>query len=182
MTVPSYGQTGQSPATTAPYGGAFVDPEPTNSPRRIVAVTARIITYVLYFYILVVEAVLLLGFLLLLFGANPSSPFVQWAYRNLERTMEPFRGIFAPIELGVAGNDVPAVFETSIVFAMVVYGIVALVIHAAIDWLTNRIAKIDRDDRIAQLRARAEQEAALAAYQTNDPLAAPLDPPGAESG
>ncbi len=85
---------------------------------------ARAVSYFVYVYLLIVEAILLMGFLLLLFGANPSSGFVEWAYRNLERAMRPFRGIFAPVEIGTAGNDVEAIFDTSIVFAMIMYAII----------------------------------------------------------
>jgi Kef-type K+ transport system membrane component KefB len=60
--------------------------------------------------------------------------------------MRPFRGIFEPIELGVTHADVPSVLETSVVFAMIVYGIVALVINAFIEWLGARLNRLDRED------------------------------------
>jgi hypothetical protein len=154
-------------------------------PRRLVVWVTRLISYVVYFYILLVEIILLLGFILLLFGANPESGFVDWAYRNLDRVMEPFRGIFSPIEIGQTGDDVPAVFATSVLFAMVIYGIVALVLHAVIQWLTNRIDMIDRDQRAAVQReeydrATAELEARRAAAglpPTNPAPIAPTIPP-----
>jgi len=123
---------------------------------RIAAWLARALTYLIYFYVIVVEVVLLIGFFLLLVGANPSAGFTQWAYRNLEGAMEPFRGIFAPIEIGVAGNDVPAVFETSILFAMIVYGLVAMGLNAIISWLTNRINRMEREEAIERSRAEAK--------------------------
>jgi hypothetical protein len=106
---------------------------------------ARAVSYLVYAYLLVVEAILLMGFLLLLFGANPSSSFVDWAYRNLDRAMRPFRGIFAPVEIGLAGNDVEAIFDTSIMFAMIVYAIIAIAVSALIAWLTTRISRVDRE-------------------------------------
>ena len=66
--------------------------------------------------------------------------------------MSPFRGIFAPIELGTTANDVPAVLDTSILFAMIVYAIVLLGLRELIDWLTLRL-----------LRARHEQVRPVAA-------------------
>jgi len=105
---------------------------------------ARAVSYLVYAYVLAVEAILLLGFTLLLFGANPSSSFVEWAYRNLDRAMRPFRGIFAPVEIGIAGNDVLAIFDTSIIFAMIIYAVVAIAVGALIAWLTSRINRIDR--------------------------------------
>ncbi len=56
---------------------------------------SRAVTFLIYLYVLFVEIILLLGFLLLLGGANPSSSFVEWVYRSLDRAMKPFRGIFA---------------------------------------------------------------------------------------
>ncbi len=128
----------------------------TTSPRRAVVWVARAVSYLVYGYVLLVELVLFLGFFLLLFGANPSSGFAEWVYRSLANAMEPFRGIFAPIELGTTGNDVVAVFETSVLFAMIVYGVVALALHAVIDWLSARIAKIERIEAVEAARARAE--------------------------
>jgi hypothetical protein len=87
----------------------------------------------------------------LLFGANPSAGFTDWVYRNLARVMAPFRGIFTPIELGTTAGNVPSIFETSVLFAMVVYGILAMLLSALISWLTTKL-----------LTLRA-QEAALAA-------------------
>ncbi len=121
---------------------------------------AKGVTWLLLAYLVIVQIVLFLGFLLRLFGANPSSSFVQWAYRNLENAMEPFRGIFAPVELGTAGNDVPATLDTSIIFAMVVYGILALVVSAAVNWLSGRIHRLDVDEqrqRDALMRERELQ-------------------------
>ena len=154
-------------------------------PKRVVVWVTRLISYVVYFYVMLVEIILLLGFVLLLFGANPNSGFVDWAYRNVDRVMEPFRGIFSPIEIGETGNDVPAVFETSVLFAMVIYGIIALLLHAAIQWLTHRMDLIDRDQRAEAQRkeyerASAELEARRAAAglpPTNPAPVAPTIPP-----
>jgi hypothetical protein len=113
-----------------------------------------------------------------LFGANPSAGFTQWVYRNLDRVMSPFRGIFTPIELGVTGSDVPSIFETSVLFAMIIYGIVALLFSALIGWLSGRLNQVvDAETELerraeyqrrldavaAQEAARAAQEAARAA-------------------
>lgn len=154
-------------------------------PKRVVVWVTRLISYIVYFYVLLVEIILLLGFILLLFGANPSSGFVSWAYRNLDRVMEPFRGIFSPIEIGETGNDVPAVFETSVLFAMVIYGIIALILHAIIQWLTHRMNLIDADQRAEAQRqeyerASAELEARRAAAglpPTNPAPVAPVTAP-----
>lgn len=119
---------------------------------------ARAVSYLVYAYLLVVEAILLIGLLLLLFGANPSSSFVAWAYRNLERAMRPFRGIFASVEIGTAGNDVEAIFDTSIMFAMIMYAIVAIAVSALIAFLTARISKVDREVALDSARDQHQRE------------------------
>jgi uncharacterized membrane protein YcgQ (UPF0703/DUF1980 family) len=158
--------------------------------RKVVLWIARAVSYVVYFYLIVVEIILLIGFFLLLFGANPTAGFTQWAYRNLERVMEPFRGIFPPIDLGTTGNDVQAVFDTSVLFAMIIYGIVALVLGALIQWLTSRLEQIhdveEYQRRTAELAAqqaeidqRREAAARAAAVQAAADQAAAHEGPGA---
>jgi hypothetical protein len=70
-----------------------------------VARVARALTYLVYAFVLLAIVVLLFGFFLLLFGANPDAPF-------------------------------------AILFAMIVYGLAALVLRALIEWLTDQIAEM----------------------------------------
>ena len=79
------------------------------------------------------------GLLLLLFGANPDASFAEWVYRALDRVMKPFRGIFESVDL--SGNSV---LDVSVLFAMIVYGMLALALRALIDWLTYRIFLVQR--------------------------------------
>jgi len=95
---------------------------------------ARTLTYLVYAFVIVALIILVLGFFLLLFGANPDAPFAEWVYRSLARVMAPFRGIFEPVPLN--GNSV---LDTSVLFAMIVYGISGMVLNALIDWLTGRL-------------------------------------------
>lgn len=152
-----------APQTTPPpqTSAAQLEPidESTQHPmRKAILWVARALTWLINAYILIVEVILLLGFLLLLGGANPSSSFVEWAYRNLERAMRPFRGIFAPVEIGTAGNDVPAIFDTSIVFAMIVYAIIAIAVSALISWLTSLLHKVDRETAFQEAQERHQRE------------------------
>jgi uncharacterized protein YggT (Ycf19 family) len=109
----------------------------TNTAPLAVARVARAMTYLVYAFVLVALVLLLLGFFLLLFGANPHTPFAEWVYRSLERVMEPFRGLFEPVAL-----DGRSVLDVSVLFAMIVYGLVALLLHALIEWLTGRVAEL----------------------------------------
>ena len=133
---------------------------------------SRAISYVVYAYLMIVEIILFLGFLLLLLGANPSSSFVDWIYRSMDRAMRPFRGIFEPIEIGVTQANVPSIFETSVVFAMIVYAILALVIHALTEWLNGRLHRLDREDE--EYRRQQLVNQSLAASSTAQAPAAPV--------
>ncbi|MFW2332408.1 hypothetical protein [Ilumatobacter sp.] len=170
------------PATTAPAPEP-IDDSTQHPMRRAMLWIARAITWLLNAYILIVEIILLLGFLLLLGGANPSSSFVQWAYRNLDRAMKPFRGIFEPIEIGTTSGDVPAVVETSVLFAMIVYGIVLIVVQALMQWLNSRVTRLDREDeeyqrqQVADRRMAAmRQQSAAYANTATQPAAPPAAP------
>jgi uncharacterized protein YggT (Ycf19 family) len=113
-----------------------------------VARIARALTYLAYALVIVALIILLLGFFLQLFGANPDAPFAEWLYRGLRRVMSPFRGLFEPVEL-----DGRSVLDVSILFAMLVYGIVGLALHAIIEWLTRLIVAMRVDETAARGRA-----------------------------
>lgn len=119
-------------------------PRHAHPQRRVLLLGARALVWVVYAYVVVTEVVLTLGFLLLLFGANPDASFVAWAYRSLDRAMEPFRGMFTPIDLNVSANaDVGAVLDTSVLFAMLVYAFAAWAVHALLTWLTEQIQRAE---------------------------------------
>ena len=153
--------------------------------RKAIVWVVRALSYLVYFYLIVVEIVLFIGFFLLLFGANPSAGFTQWAYRNLDRVMAPFRGIFTPIQLGTTTADVQATFDTSVLFAMIIYGIVALVLSAFIGWLSGRLgqiyaaeAEIEREAEVAAQQAAAQ--AAVAQQPAVPPSSATTATPAAQ--
>jgi uncharacterized protein YggT (Ycf19 family) len=102
---------------------------------------ARLLTYLVYAFVLVAMTILAFGFFLLLFGANPEAPFAEWVYRSLARVMAPFRGLFEPVPLN--GDSV---LDTSVLFAMIVYGLVGLLLSTLIDWLTQRLAMLRRQE------------------------------------
>ena len=62
---------------------------------------AKVLVWLVYAYFLIAIIILVLEFFLLLFNASTDASFTQWVYRNGDRVMEPFRGIF-PAE--TAGN------------------------------------------------------------------------------
>jgi hypothetical protein len=101
----------------------------------------RALSYLVYFWVMASLVILTLGFFLKLFAANPEAGFTEWVERNLDRTMEPFRGIFPDAPVGDTGS----VFDTSILFAMIVYGLVAVGFRALLDWLTFRLTLVEAE-------------------------------------
>jgi hypothetical protein len=145
--------------------------------RRVILWGSRAVSYFVYVYILFVEIILSLGFFFLLFGANPSASFTEWLYRSLERAMEPFRGIFTPIELGTtSGSDVLSVFDTSVLFAMIVYMVLGLVVHAFIAWLSTRLYRLDVEEERLRREALIGEEVARRQMAVADTQAG-LTPP-----
>jgi hypothetical protein len=154
---------------------AVTSDDSSRSTKKVVAWIARALAYLIYAYLIIVEIILILGFFLLLFGANPSSGFVDWAYRNLHRVMEPFEGIFSPIAITTTANDVPAVFETSVLFAMIVYGIFAILVSSAVHWLNRIVHRLDREEDEAE-RRKAYAEAIRQNTSPLDPTLPQMPP------
>ena len=57
-------------------------------------------------------------------------------YRSANRVLEPFRGIFPTV---THGNG--SVIDFAVVFAIIMYGILASVVHALVSWLDNQIIR-----------------------------------------
>ena len=121
--------------------------------KSTILTVGKVVTGVVYAIILVYIVILTLAFLLRLFGANPAAGFAEWVYTAAADIMEPFRGIFPSTELGDR-----AVFDASLLFAIIVYSIVALALHAAITWFTTRqVALRHQADRERYLEALDRQ-------------------------
>jgi uncharacterized protein YggT (Ycf19 family) len=107
----------------------------TNESTTIIGLrTGRALTYLLYAFAILTLVILTLGFILELFGANPDAAFAQWVYRSLTHVMSPFRGLFDAMQLNRKST-----LDLSLLFAMIVYGLVAMCLHALINWLTGRL-------------------------------------------
>ncbi len=121
---------------------------------------AKAVVVLVYVFVLIDLVLLTLGFFLRLFGASTDAEFTRWVYRNVDRIMEPFRGMFP----SHAVSDV-SVVDTSLLFAMVVYAILGIAVHALVTWLTSKIVAIRERDRIA---ARERQRAAAATARQSE--------------
>jgi hypothetical protein len=71
--------------------------------------------------------------------------------------MAPFRGLFEPVTF----SD-KSVLDTSMLFALIVYSIVALALHAAIRWLTGKITEGVAATAVATAAATAAPAAGTA--------------------
>jgi uncharacterized protein YggT (Ycf19 family) len=101
-----------------------------------VGTISKWLLWLIYAWVVINLVLLFLAFWLRLLGANPTAGFTQWVYDSVSRSMAPFRGIFEPIVL----TD-ESVLDTSLLFAMIVYGLVALFLRAGLDWITDRLAQ-----------------------------------------
>jgi len=77
---------------------------------------ARGVTYFGYGFSLLACLFLWLGFILLLFGANYATPFVQFVYNGAATFMQPFRDIFTTHQVSQTGY-----FDPSALFASLIY-------------------------------------------------------------
>jgi uncharacterized protein YggT (Ycf19 family) len=112
----------------------------------------RVIVWIVYAIVLVTAILLILAFFLELAGANPDAGFVQWVYRSTERAMRPFRGIFPERQLTGA-----SVLDFSLLFAAIVYFVIALLLDAVLRWFANRLRREQR--QTAALRQQADEAA-----------------------
>ena len=131
---------------------------------------SRSIILFVYAFAIACIVILAIAFFLQLFNANQTAPFVDWVYRAARRIMQPFRGIFPSVE-GEQGS----VFDVSMLFAMFMYGLLALGLQALIAWI---------DRKIASLRYEAMWRPATTPAMGPDvvtiPAAAPAAPPAVQ--
>jgi uncharacterized protein YggT (Ycf19 family) len=96
---------------------------------------SRVLVLFVYGFAIVCTVILAMAFFLELFNANESTPFVQWVFRTTDRIMQPFRGIFPTVE-----GETGSVLDPSLLFAMFMYWLLALGMHALIGWIDRKIA------------------------------------------
>jgi uncharacterized protein YggT (Ycf19 family) len=111
---------------------------------------AKAVVVFVYAFVLVNLVMLTLGFFLRLFGASTDAEFTRWVYRSVDRIMEPFRGMFPS---HVVSDH--SVIDVSLLFAMIVYAIAGITLHALVTWLTDKIVVLRRHQRMAAQQAAA---------------------------
>ncbi len=153
--------------------------EPTDrEPQFWLLRVAKAVVVLVYAFVLIDLVLLTLGFFLRLFGASTDAEFTRWVYRNVDRIMEPFRGMFPSQAL----SD-QSVLDVSLLFAMIVYAIVGIALHALVEWLTGKIVALRHRQQIASMQR--QQTAPAVASPPGAPHAAgyPVStPPSGFSG
>ena len=136
---------------------------------------SRWVVWFVWAYVVFLIVILTLAFFLLLFNANPDAGFVEWVYRSSDRAMEPFRGIF-PTE--TVGNG--SVIDFSILFAIIVFGILGLVVNALVNFLDRKIGEekekafyiAQEQERRRELALAANRQHTVAEYEAAQQAAA----------
>ena len=122
-------------------------PPAKKSSRTFAWGVGRAIVWFVYAFALVAIAIASLAFVLELFGADPNNDFAQWVYRSASRVTAPFRGIFPS---HVNGNSV---LDVSLLFAIIMYALFALLVHVLIDYIDRRREESVSRDRYEEQQA-----------------------------
>ena len=144
--------------------------------KRWILWAGRLVTLLVYLVFLAYAVIVGIAFVLQLLGANPTSDFADWIYRAAANITEPFRGIFPTTQISDRSQ-----FNASWLFALIVYLVIAVVLHGIIDWLTRKISGIDRAEERERQQAAldAQLESTRAALGLNEPAAVPVAVPPA---
>lgn len=101
---------------------------------------ARVISYIVYAYTLIAVVFLGFGFFLLLFSANPDTPFVQFVYKGAYEFLQPFRGIFPTHQVTETGY-----FSSAALFAIIFYLVFGAAINSLISYITVKMYKHEKE-------------------------------------
>jgi hypothetical protein len=146
--------------------------------KRWILWVGKLFVLVIYLVLLAYSVIVGMAFVLQLLGANPTSDFADWVYRAAASITEPFRGIFPTTQVSDRST-----FNASWLFALMIYLVVAVILHGVIDWITRRISGIDRAEEhermMAALDAQQESTRSALGYDPGPPVATPATPTAA---
>jgi uncharacterized protein YggT (Ycf19 family) len=117
---------------------------------------AKLLTLLIYLFFIVATLFLIIGFFLLLFGANPDTPFVKFVYHFAALFLQPFRGIFPGHQISDRSY-----FSGAALFAITMYGIGALGLNSLITYITLKQTKHQQELDKIQQQNDFDQEADL---------------------
>jgi uncharacterized protein YggT (Ycf19 family) len=153
------------------YQQQSATPDPAKAGLRV----AKVLVWLVYVLLALAVVILVMTFFLQLFNASTDAAFTRWVYRNADRVLEPFRGIFPTRDIGSDGS----VIDFAVVFAIVMYGLLALAIHAAVEWLDHKVRlrqwTLDREAAGRPPAGAGGQDSDYRAW--DDPTPPPSTPP-----
>ena len=114
---------------------------------------AKVLVWLVYAFFMFAVIILVLDFFLLLFNASSDASFTQWVYRSADRVLEPFRGIFPS---STADNG--SVVDFAVLFAIIVYGMLAMAVHGVIHWIDRRVSEERAKTRYVASQAAMQQQ------------------------
>lgn len=82
---------------------------------------------IIYLLFGLIEFALIFRFIFLLFGANATTPFVDWIYNVTDPLVLPFAGIFGDPDV-TEGIATAGTFDIAALIAMVVYGLIGTIL------------------------------------------------------
>ena len=94
----------------------------------------KVLTYVMYAWVMIGIIALGLRVFLLAFSANPNTPFVEFIYNTSGDFLQPFRGIFPSKPVGTTGY-----LDVAALFAMIIYGLIGWAFSALIHYIQSKI-------------------------------------------
>jgi uncharacterized protein YggT (Ycf19 family) len=103
----------------------------------------RALVWLVYAFATVAAILLLIAFFLQLTGANPAAPFAAWVYRSSDVLLTPFRSLYPTASV----HDSRSVLNLSIVFAIFMYGLFAVLFAAAVGWFDHWIRGLQARSR-----------------------------------
>jgi uncharacterized protein YggT (Ycf19 family) len=139
----SYGQraTGARPPTAEPAGEL---PSSRVPEAAVVSLwVGRVLVWFVYAFSTVAAILLLIAFFLQLTGANPAAPFAAWVYRSSDVLLTPFRSLYPTAKV----HDSRSALNLSIVFAIFMYGLFAVLFAAAVGWFDHWIRGLQARSR-----------------------------------
>lgn len=137
---------------------------------------SRVLILFVYGFAVACSIILAVAFFLELFDASASASFVQWVSRATARIMQPFRGIFPAVE-GEGGS----VFDPALLFAMFMYWLLAMGMHAFVGWLDRKIAAARYSEMWSGPQAQRPADAPVR-IPSAEPAPAPAPVPPAPAG
>lgn len=100
-------------------------------------VLGRIVAWLAYAWLVLVDVLLVFRVVLLAFGANPEAQFFKFVVTTTADVMAPFRGLFPPHALNATGY-----LDVSALFAILVYTLLVFFVGWVVDVMTWKLRSI----------------------------------------